>query len=94
MFFFYQVTIIGEWNSGKEDGQSHGREKERERRKTEKKKRHKSRTPTHEPWLPAPARKLGWIVETYDNNHTDTFLAYPKKGTFFFNFKPYFVINI
>lgn len=54
----FQITVIREWDLGKEDGHLSTREKERERKDLEKKKRQRSRTPVREVHLPAPARKF------------------------------------
>ncbi|OXU22941.1 hypothetical protein TSAR_002274 [Trichomalopsis sarcophagae] len=53
-----KITVIREWDLGKEDGQLHVKEKERERKEFEKKKRQRSRSPVIEVHLPAPARKF------------------------------------
>ncbi|KAL7287102.1 hypothetical protein TKK_0018721 [Trichogramma kaykai] len=53
-----KITVIREWDLGKEDGLLEKKEKERERKEIEKKKRQRSPSPTHEVHLPAPARKF------------------------------------
>ncbi|XP_011506076.1 PREDICTED: apoptotic chromatin condensation inducer in the nucleus [Ceratosolen solmsi marchali] len=53
-----KITVIREWDLGKEDGQMHVKEKEREKKEFEKKKRQRSRSPILEAHLPAPARKF------------------------------------
>lgn len=57
-FFFLQITVIREWDLGKEDGHISVKEKERERKDLEKKKRQRSRSPLLEAHLPPPARKF------------------------------------
>lgn len=54
----YQVTVVREWDLGKEDGQQHIREKEREKKEHDRKRRQRSRSPALEAHLPAPARKF------------------------------------
>ncbi|XP_039307393.1 apoptotic chromatin condensation inducer in the nucleus isoform X2 [Solenopsis invicta] len=53
-----KVTVVREWDLGKEDGQQHIREKEREKKEHDKKRRVRSRTPTLDAHLSAPARKF------------------------------------
>ncbi|XP_014210737.1 apoptotic chromatin condensation inducer in the nucleus [Copidosoma floridanum] len=55
---FNKITVIREWDLGKEDGHLQVKEKEREKKELEKKKRHRSRSPVLEVRLPAPARKF------------------------------------
>lgn len=55
---YYQVTVVREWDLGKEDGQQHIREKEREKKEHDRKRRQRSRSPALEAHLPAPARKF------------------------------------
>ncbi|KAL6442402.1 hypothetical protein ACFW04_002561 [Cataglyphis niger] len=53
-----KVTVVREWDLGKEDGQQHIREKEREKKEHDKKRRARSRTPALDAHLSAPARKF------------------------------------
>ncbi|XP_012283744.1 apoptotic chromatin condensation inducer in the nucleus [Orussus abietinus] len=53
-----KVTIVREWDLGKEDGPLHVKEKEREKKEMDKKRRQRSRSPLLEAHLPAPARKF------------------------------------
>ncbi|XP_032681636.1 apoptotic chromatin condensation inducer in the nucleus [Odontomachus brunneus] len=53
-----KVTVVREWDLGKEDGQQHLREKEREKKEHDRKRRQRSRSPALEAHLPAPARKF------------------------------------
>ncbi|XP_058809272.1 apoptotic chromatin condensation inducer in the nucleus [Phymastichus coffea] len=53
-----KITVIREWDLGKEDGHLSLKEKERERKELEKKKRQRSRSPLLEAHLPPPARKF------------------------------------
>ncbi|XP_071626084.1 uncharacterized protein Acn isoform X1 [Temnothorax longispinosus] len=53
-----KVTVVREWDLGKEDGQQHIREKEREKKDHDKKRRVRSRSPTLDAHLSAPARKF------------------------------------
>ncbi|XP_072751372.1 uncharacterized protein Acn [Anoplolepis gracilipes] len=53
-----KVTVVREWDLGKEDGQQHIREKEREKKEHDKKRRARSRSPTLDAHLSAPARKF------------------------------------
>lgn len=53
-----KVTVVREWDLGKEDGQQHVIKDEREKKEMEKKKRQRSQTPVTEIHLPAPARKF------------------------------------
>ncbi|XP_012534243.1 apoptotic chromatin condensation inducer in the nucleus [Monomorium pharaonis] len=53
-----KVTVVREWDLGKEDGQQHVREKEREKKEYDKKRRVRSRSPTLDAHLSAPARKF------------------------------------
>lgn len=53
-----KVTIVREWDLGKEDGQQHLREKEREKKEHDKKRRARSRSPALDAHLSAPARKF------------------------------------
>ncbi|XP_043274879.1 apoptotic chromatin condensation inducer in the nucleus isoform X2 [Venturia canescens] len=53
-----KVTVVREWDLGKEDGQHFAKDKEREKKELEKKRRQRSRSPTLEAHLPAPARKF------------------------------------
>lgn len=52
------MTVVREWDLGKEDGQHFAKDKEREKKEHEKKRRLRSRSPTLEAHLPAPARKF------------------------------------
>ncbi|XP_066587793.1 apoptotic chromatin condensation inducer in the nucleus isoform X2 [Prorops nasuta] len=52
-----KVTVVREWDLGKEENQQHVKEKEREK-KEDKKRRLRSRSPAMEAHLPAPARKF------------------------------------
>lgn len=49
------MTVVREWDVGKEDGQQHLKEREK---KDDKKRRQRSRSPAVEAHLPAPARKF------------------------------------
>ncbi|EZA48094.1 apoptotic chromatin condensation inducer in the nucleus isoform X2 [Ooceraea biroi] len=53
-----KVTVVREWDLGKEDGQQHMREKEREKKEHDKKRRARSRSPALDTHLSAPARKF------------------------------------
>ncbi|XP_029158671.1 apoptotic chromatin condensation inducer in the nucleus isoform X2 [Nylanderia fulva] len=53
-----KVTVVREWDLGKEDGQQHMREKEREKKEHDKKRRARSRSPALDAHLSAPARKF------------------------------------
>lgn len=53
-----KVTVVREWDLGKEDGQQHIREKEREKKEHDKKRRARSRSPALDAHLSAPARKF------------------------------------
>ncbi|XP_018397096.1 PREDICTED: apoptotic chromatin condensation inducer in the nucleus isoform X2 [Cyphomyrmex costatus] len=53
-----KVTVVREWDLGKEDGQQHIREKEREKKEHDKKRRVRSRSPILDAHLSAPARKF------------------------------------
>ncbi|XP_034936869.1 apoptotic chromatin condensation inducer in the nucleus-like [Chelonus insularis] len=53
-----KVTIVREWDLGKEDGQHLLRDKEREKKDIDKKRRQRSRSPALDTHLPAPARKF------------------------------------
>ncbi|KMQ93428.1 apoptotic chromatin condensation inducer in the nucleus [Lasius niger] len=53
-----KVTVVREWDLGKEDGQQHLREKEREKKEQDKKRRARSRSPALDAHLSAPARKF------------------------------------
>ncbi|XP_011304605.1 apoptotic chromatin condensation inducer in the nucleus [Fopius arisanus] len=54
-----KVTVVREWDLGKEDGQHLLlKDKEKEKKDTDKKRRQRSRSPTLEAHLPAPARKF------------------------------------
>ncbi|XP_043463719.1 apoptotic chromatin condensation inducer in the nucleus [Leptopilina heterotoma] len=53
-----KVTVVREWDLGKEDGQQHVLKDDREKKEMEKKKRQRSQSPVTEIHLPAPARKF------------------------------------
>ncbi|XP_012219527.1 apoptotic chromatin condensation inducer in the nucleus [Linepithema humile] len=53
-----KVTVVREWDLGKEDGPQHIREKERDKKEQDKKRRARSRSPTLDAHLSAPARKF------------------------------------
>ncbi|CAD6227643.1 GSCOCG00001323001-RA-CDS [Cotesia congregata] len=53
-----KVTVVREWDLGKEDGHHLMKEKDREKKEIEKKRRQRSHSPAANQHLPAPARKF------------------------------------
>ncbi|XP_057327857.1 apoptotic chromatin condensation inducer in the nucleus [Microplitis mediator] len=53
-----KVTVVREWDLGKEDGHHLMKEKDREKKEMEKKRRQRSRSPAANQHLPPPARKF------------------------------------